>query len=95
MITKALPFNNLLRVKLRPSPYKVGVTWSILSGQCFMKLTPTPKNDQASDAWTQADSAALATALRLYSLHEQVAKVERASVGWTGRECKTIEMSIA
>ena len=60
-----------------------------------MKLTPTPKNDQGSDAWTQADSAAPATALRLYSLHEQVAKVERASVGWTGRECKTIEMSIA
>ncbi len=73
----------------------MGVTWSILSGQCFMKLTPTPKNDQASDAWTQADSAALATALRLYSLHTQVAKVERASVGWTGRGCKTIEMPIA
>jgi hypothetical protein len=50
-----------------------------------MKLTPTPKNDQGSDAWTQADSAAPATALRLYCLHEQVAKVERVSVGWTGK----------
>ncbi|MDP8932838.1 MAG: hypothetical protein M3N42_01470 [Cyanobacteriota bacterium] len=49
-----------------------------------MKLTPTPKNDQTSEAWTQADSAAPTTALRLYSLHEQVAKVERVSVGWAG-----------
>ncbi|MEG3898307.1 MULTISPECIES: hypothetical protein [unclassified Microcoleus] len=49
-----------------------------------MKLTPTPKNDRASDAWTRADSAAPATALRLYFLHEQVETVERVSVGWTG-----------
>ncbi|HSF72197.1 MAG TPA: hypothetical protein VLA84_00165 [Microcoleus sp.] len=49
-----------------------------------MKLTPTPKNDQTSVAWTQADSAVPATALRLYSLHEQVAKVERVPVGWAG-----------
>ncbi|MBD1827355.1 hypothetical protein NDI47_09115 [Microcoleus vaginatus GB1-A2] len=49
-----------------------------------MKLTPTPKNDQTSEAWTQADCAAPATAIRLYSLHEQVAKVERVSVGWAG-----------
>jgi hypothetical protein len=59
-----------------------------------MKLTPPLKKDQASQAWTQADSAAPATALRLYSLHEQVAKVERASVGWTGRGCKAIEQAI-
>ncbi|MEO6863739.1 MAG: hypothetical protein ABI180_19715 [Microcoleus sp.] len=50
-----------------------------------MKLTPTPKNDKASDAWTQADSAAIATALRLYYLHEQVETVERVFVGWTGK----------
>ena len=50
----------------------------------FDKITPTPKKDQACHAWTQADSAAPATALRLYSLHEQVEKVERVSVGWTG-----------
>ncbi|MBD0340545.1 MAG: hypothetical protein ICV61_06510 [Microcoleus sp. Co-bin12] len=49
-----------------------------------MKLTPTPKNDQTSEARTQADSATPATALGLYSLHEQVAHVERVSVGWTG-----------
>ncbi|MBE9120339.1 MULTISPECIES: hypothetical protein [Microcoleaceae] len=49
-----------------------------------MKLTPTPKNDRASDAWTQANSAAIATALRLYFLHEQVEIVERVSVGWAG-----------
>lgn len=55
-----------------------------------MKLTPTPKHDQASDAWTQAGCAAPATALRLYSLHEQVAKIERVSVGWTGEGCKAI-----
>ena len=84
MITKTLPFNNLLRVVWQASPYKLGVTWSINSGQCFMKLTPTPKNDQASEPRTQADSVAPATALGLYSLHEQVAKVERVSVGWTG-----------
>ncbi|HAT14153.1 MAG TPA: hypothetical protein DCS91_11800 [Microcoleaceae bacterium UBA11344] len=60
-----------------------------------MKLTPTPKNDQDADAWTQAGCAAPATALRLYSLHEQVAKVERISVGWTGEGCKAIiEMAI-
>ena len=72
----------------------MGATWSILSEQCFMKLTPTPKNDQASEAWIQTYSVAPATALRLYSLHEQVAKVERASVGWTGRGCKAIDMAI-
>lgn len=55
-----------------------------------MKLTPPPQKDQASQAGTQADSVAAATAIRLYSLHEQVAKVERASVGWTGRGCKAI-----
>jgi hypothetical protein len=49
-----------------------------------MKLTPTPKNDQASNAWTQAGRTTLATAIRLYALHEQVAKVDRVSVGWTG-----------
>ena len=49
-----------------------------------MKLTPTPKNDQASDAWTQAYSAAIATAQRLHFLYEQVERVERVSVGWTG-----------
>ncbi|MBE9183768.1 hypothetical protein IQ270_03255 [Microcoleus sp. LEGE 07076] len=48
-----------------------------------MKLTPTPKNDRASDAWTQADSA-IATALQLYFLHEQVEIVGRVSVGWAG-----------
>jgi hypothetical protein len=55
-----------------------------------MKLTPTPKNYQDADAWTQAGSEALATALRLYSLHEQVEMVERVSVGWTGEGCKAI-----
>jgi len=57
----------------------------------FYKVTPTPKNDQACHAWTQADSAAPATALRLYSLHEQVEKVERVSVGWTGEGRRAIE----
>jgi hypothetical protein len=56
-----------------------------------MKLTPTPKNDRASDAWTQANSAAIATALRLYSLHEQVEIVERVSVGWAGEGLQAIE----
>ncbi|NJK68663.1 MAG: hypothetical protein HC789_18000 [Microcoleus sp. CSU_2_2] len=55
-----------------------------------MKLTRTPKNDQASNAWTQADNVAPATALLLYSLHEQVVKVERVSVGWIGEGCKAI-----
>jgi hypothetical protein len=59
-------------------------------GQCFMNLTQTPKNDQASNAWTQADNVALATALLLYSLHEQVVKVERVSVGWAGEGWKAI-----
>ncbi len=49
-----------------------------------MKLTPTPNTDRATDAWTQADSAAIATAQRLYFLHEQVETVGRVSVGWTG-----------
>ncbi|MBE9094405.1 MAG: hypothetical protein WBA89_22795 [Microcoleus sp.] len=49
-----------------------------------MKLTPTPKNDLASETWTQADSAAIATALRLYYLHEQVEIADRVSVGWAG-----------
>jgi hypothetical protein len=55
-----------------------------------MKLTPTPKNDQNSTAWTRADNVAPATALVLYSLHEQVVKVERVSVGWAGEGCKVI-----
>lgn len=59
-----------------------------------MKLTRTPKNDQASNAWTQADNAVPATALLLYSLHEQVLKVERVSVGWTGEGYKAIETAI-
>ena len=49
----------------------------------FYKVIPTPSNDQASNAWTEADSAAIATAQRLYFLHEQVETVERMSVGWT------------
>lgn len=55
-----------------------------------MKLTPTTKNDQDADASTLAGSEALTTALRLYSLHEQVEMVERVSVGWTGEGYKTI-----
>ena len=50
----------------------------------FYKVIPTPNNDRASNAWNQADSAAIATAQRLYFLHEQVETVERVSVGWTG-----------
>jgi len=50
----------------------------------FYKVIPNPSNDQASNAWMQADSAAIATAQRLYFLHEQVETVERMSVGWTG-----------
>lgn len=61
-----------------------------------MKLTPTPKNDRDSETWTQAGIVALATALRLYSLHEQVETVKRVSVGWTGEGCKArIETAIA
>lgn len=61
-----------------------------------MKLTPTPKKDQDADARTQSSRALLATALRLYSLHEQVETVKRVSVGWTGEGCKArIEMAIA
>jgi hypothetical protein len=59
-----------------------------------MNLTQTPKNDQASNAWRQADRLAPATAIRLYSLHEHVAKVERVSVGWAGEGCKVIETAI-
>jgi hypothetical protein len=61
----------------------------------FYKVTPTPKKDQACHAWTQADGAAPATALRLYSLHEQVEKVERVSVGWTGEGLKAIAQTVA
>ncbi|MDF0552013.1 hypothetical protein [Kamptonema sp. UHCC 0994] len=64
----------------------------------FNKLTPTIRNNQASDACTQQDSAATATAQHLNSfcrgsvsiatLYEQLNQVEHLFVGWTGKELK-------
>jgi hypothetical protein len=61
----------------------------------FYKVTPTLKKNQACHARTQADGAVPTTALRLYSLHEQVEQVERVSVGWTGGGLKAIAATVA
>jgi hypothetical protein len=61
----------------------------------FYKVTPTQNKERVCQARTQADGAAPATALRLYSLQEQVEKVERVSVGWTGEGLRAIESAIA